>query len=349
MSSAYYDQPMVVRLRAIFGDPVAPQKITQRPLSRYENLLEEIAEKAWHEIRVPEDSHYLTDLCYSDLQQDLFDYLFPAFLNLWREGQISRQGGSGGEVDIYRAIDSGELLNKMMQPDRQDQVVRWMADAYLEGVDAWSHYLSVDVGSNKPFDLHGPLESFHALGQSVPVTEVILAELTNVSTVGRAQWWLVFASGILWTVNQCPYIPAWNSMSGGGGVYILSSETCIYEHGYLPENLEAMKRIVTVDRLIEVLEDSVNVMPDWPHGEWAQTTLWECCSQRERIAVRLENLMVLLSLGNLGGLVMDPLDNVDECVRLDRERKNSRTPGMRVALGPVFSFLYWLLLKLKRK
>ncbi len=311
MGAEFYDRPMVECLRVIFGDPTPPKRITQQQFDGAQDDLIRTATKGWHEVDQSDYWHYLLDLCYVDLQQDLFDYLFPAFLVRWWEGQLNRLGGPESECDFYRAIDHGQVLAKMMNESRRQQVLGWIVDAYMEGVDAWSNNLSVTHISQGPNDLHGPLWSFNALGQSVPVTQAILQQLADISTIGRAQWWLVFATGIAWNENECPAVPEWTPVGGGGGVYITESAASIFDHGFLPENLEAIKSFLDNDRLTTVLERSVTMIPSFPHGDWAQMTLEECLHHPQRVATRVANFIHLLELPDLGGVRRNPLDTVD--------------------------------------
>lgn len=311
MDADFYDRPMVARLKSVFGNPFPPRHVSQKQFDGAQDALIKTAAKGWHEVDRSDYWHYLNDLCYVDLQQDLFDYVFPAFLIRWWEGQLNRLGGPESECDFYRAIDHGQVLAKMMSESRRQQVLAWIVDAYIEGVDAWSNKLSVMYNAHGPDDLHGPLSSFNALGQSVPVTQPILQQLSDISTIGRAQWWLVFATGIVWNENECPAVPEWTPGGGGGGVYIAGSAASIFDHGFLPENLEAIRSFLDYDRLTVMVERSFHQIPSFPHGDWAQMTWEECLTQPQRIAKRVANLIHLLGLPNLGGVRSKPLDSVD--------------------------------------
>lgn len=187
MSTEFYDRPMVESLTRIFGDPLPPTMVTERQFDYMDVNLKQVAAKPWHEIGQRDYRYYLLDLSYVELQQDLFDYLFPALLIRWWEGQLDRTGGPESECTLYYAIDQGQVLNKMMDEPRRQLVLNWMANAYIEGVDAWSNQFSLP-GQNTKDNFYAPLWSFNALGQSVPVIRTILQNLANLTTVGRAQW-----------------------------------------------------------------------------------------------------------------------------------------------------------------
>lgn len=311
MSAEFYERPMVARIKSIFGDPLPPRHVSQKQFDGAQDDLIRTAAKRWHEIDQSDYWHYLLDLCYGDLQQDLFDHLFPAFLIRWWEGQLNRLGGPESECDFYRAIDHGQVLAKMMSESRRQQVLAWITEAYIEGVDAWSNKLSMAYNSQGPNDLHGPLWSFNALGQSVPVTQAILQRLGDVSTIGRAQWWLVFATGVIWNENECPAVPEWTPDRGGGGVYITESAASIFDHGFLRENLEAFESFLSYRKVTNMLERSADLMPSFPHSDWARATWEECLSRPQRVEARLSNLIHLFGLLDLGGVRSNPLDTFE--------------------------------------
>ncbi len=299
---------MVDRLFRIFGEPTKPESYRQDQFDEADEALRRTANKAWHEIDQTDYWHYLMDLCYVELDQDLFDYLFPAFLIRWWEGMLNRTGGPESECDIYRAIDHGQVMTKMMDADRRSEVLSWMVDAYMEGVDAWGGQLSVAYSSNGPNDLHGPLWYFHALGQSVPIIDSILGRLADVCTEGRAQWWLVFASGLIWNEDEAPMIPPWTPDGGGGGVYILESAASIYNHGYLGEHHAAIKDRLTYEFVHSRLCLAGQILQSTPQKEWSQLAVEEMRKSPEYIELRIVRFMELLSEPDLGGVLNNPLD-----------------------------------------
>ena len=307
MESDYYDRPMVRRLIEIFGEPKSPPVITEKQFDDWNEGLLITSKKSWHEINEDDYWHYLMDLRYVDLQQDLFDYVFPAFLIRWWEGQLMRTGGPASECDFYDAIDHGEVFRMMMDDTRRRMVYDWMIEGYIQGVDQWSGNLSTAYNPNGPDNLHGPLSSFHALGQSIPILPQILTKLMNIATEGRAQFWLVLATGIVWVENEVPYIPKLEPDAGGGGVYILFSATVIYDHGYLPENLEALRKGLTLEFLLEAMLRGTEILSNPKQKDWAADVRTLLMTEPITYKKRLDSFLNYLSQPNLGGVVMTPL------------------------------------------
>lgn len=291
-SPEFYDRPMVRRLQEIFGFPEAPSKVTEQQFDYLQDELDALARLQWHQIGASELSIYLMDLCYATLQQELFDYLFPTALIRWWEGLLSRTGGPEGACDFYRAVDHGAALYKMMNVERQQQVCHWMVDAYMDGVDAWGGLLSTAYrGPGGPNDLHGPLWSFNSLGKSVPILEAILERLMDVSTLGRAQWWLVFASGLIWRENECPAVPPWTSDGGGGGIYLLEEDSAIYDHGYLSENHRAFRDQITYANVLAMLRYTNEMLSETEYAQWAAMAFDKFENDADSIKSRIDALV----------------------------------------------------------
>lgn len=304
----FYKRPMVARLQEIFDHPAPPVRVTEQQFDEVQEALVRTAAKAWHEIGHGDFWQYLMDLAYVDLQQDLFDHLFPAFLICWWEGQLSRFGGPESECDFYYAIDRGQVLVKMMKATRRKAVLEWMLDAYMDGVDHWDSNLFAPYDSNGPNNLHGPLWSFNALGQSFPILEDILSRLGDVSNLGRARWWLVFASGLVWNENECPWVPAWSPSDGGGGVYIAESGASIFDHGFLADNLRAITAFFTYPNLKGVISATAEQLRGSPYEAWSCEAEHAFESSPDRMASRLQRLLHLYNLPGLGGVLSNPLE-----------------------------------------
>ena len=295
---------MVVRLAEIFGHPQPPAKVTQKQFDGFQTELEELSRKPWHEIGRDDYWYYLLDLCYVPLQQDLFDYVFPAFLIRWWEGQLNRMGGPESETDFYRAIEHGECFYSRMSDARREAVYAWMTDAYVEGIDAWSGSLSVTHSSGGPDDLHGPMWSLHALGQSVPIIPAIWDQLCQIRTAGRAQFWLVLIAGIAFPPNACPWVPPWTPTEGGGGVYAIGSCADI-GHGYLSTNLEFIKSRATAELLASLLNTAVARFIHPVEREWAIAVTERVRVDPTEFHRRLDRFLEFLGKPHLGSATDD--------------------------------------------
>lgn len=302
--------PMAREIREIFGDPKPPATVTQRQFDGADDDLRKLASSTWEEILRADDWWaFLMDLKYTTLQQDLFDYVFPALLIRWFEGQMSQRGGPETETDFYSALRRGNALSLMLTPDRHHRTLEWMVRAYVQGVDGWDSSEFVAYQPQGPDRLHAPLASLSALGQSVPILDPIYQALQSVTTAGRARFWLVFGCGLVWNENECPSIPAWTLDGGGGGVYILANEASIFESGFLPSNLEAAERHLTYEAVGAAIEDAGLFMTEPSVQSWYEQMAKRYRQEPGRIKARLSNLLAWYGQPDLGGVLRLPLDN----------------------------------------
>lgn len=297
----YYDRPMVQRLGEIFGWPEKPEELPTQQFDGAVEHLHTLARSDWHQMK--DWWAFLMDLTYLDnivFPREFFDYCFPALLIRWWEGQLSREGGPDHESDLYHALDRGQCLWVMMDETRRQAVLEWMTDAYIQGVDAWSGHLSVNYSSTGPDNLHRALYSFNALGQSVPILGPVWDRLKDVFSAGRAQWWLVYLTGLAFETNQCPTIPKWTPLRGGGGIYLLESDASI-SHGFLDHNLAAIQPDLNPSFLNSMIPMVRSNLSSGSEVEWLALVENKIAEDRGRFAARVVKYTEMLSQPDLGG------------------------------------------------
>jgi hypothetical protein len=275
---AFWDRPAIDELREIFGHPKPPKTIVEEQFDGDQLKLAELARKEWGAIRSADWYPYLDDLEYvTPLQGDLFDYLFPGLLAFWFGSLMGEFPAFGGPPDFYTAVDKGRVFETVVG-SRRDKALQWMADRFIQAVDS------------KPRQ-HDPhyIYTFNALGQSIPIVDRLLAQMTGSSTVGRAWFWLWLVDGLVFGCGK--------SLLCSGSVYddvwdpgiIVGADASIFSHGYLDCNLQAVRKRVTYEGIVEVLE-SAKALPWRDGGDTAVDLLLDAWQSnpdlmRERIAL----------------------------------------------------------------
>src|SRR5579862_7661388 len=128
-----------------------------------------------------------------------------------------------------------------------------MADAYCSAIDTiQADEVASSIGRNEK--LHFMLWTFNSLGQTVPILETVLDWLSDDMSVGKARWWLVLCAGLCYSVNGVPWIAPWSTDCGGGGVYLLEASTPIFDAGFLAENVNACRELLTLRSLTPALQ-----------------------------------------------------------------------------------------------
>ncbi|MBX3118185.1 MAG: hypothetical protein KF784_03905 [Fimbriimonadaceae bacterium] len=253
---AWYARPFVAEITEIFGYPKPPDVVTEEQVDGCQRKLEILSSKPWHEIERSDYWYCLMDWAHAPLQRELFDYLCPGILIHWRDFTFNAESWPAGEIDIYRAMYRGEVLWRMMDQNRREAVLDWMHDGFIEGVDNWSGKLEWTQHGGRD-TCHFFLWTFHALGQCSLITARIWETLSNVKTSGRAQFWIVLATGIAYPINSAPFVVHTSSNRIGTGVVLNQSESEIHDAGLIAENVDYLQERLTLDFLAERLKDSL--------------------------------------------------------------------------------------------
>lgn len=262
--NAYYQRTFVFEILKIFENPRPPTFLTERQFDGFQDDLEQIAFREWHEISHSQWIYYLEDLVHEPLQQDVFDHLFPYFLVTWREGLVRFENRPQcNEYDLYLGLIKGDVLNRMMPSKRKKRVLTWMADGFLESVNSLSSDQAQDGGG------HFFLAVLHALGQSCPIHDRLLNRLTVEHSQGGIRLWYTLAVGLCTHQNFLPWKHDYS---------LLSSETSYQQGGYLPENLSAWKNHVSIEQLHKILSASVAQF----QNEEESTLIHLCLEHMER-------------------------------------------------------------------
>ena len=305
----FYIRPMVQRLLEIFDHPSPPAVVTQPTFGFLEDDYTDVCHKMWHEITFEADAQYLLDIQFVEIQQDLFDYIFPAFLIRWWEDQLSQQGGVKEIWGIYGSFSQCDLLNTMISPQRGHAIKDWIVDAYVDGVDLSGSRDSSESTTPGSYRIDSALWSFHALGQSVPTARLILERLRDVKTQGRARWWLVCSSGIAWNDNECPFVAPWNLGRSNGGIFVLGSGASDNSEGYLSENLLAMNEVFSIDTLQKVLATCQLMFESEFERNWVRAVQTRFAADPALYQRRIERFLACLRLKDLGGFGITSLDD----------------------------------------
>jgi len=302
----FYQRSYVKEIRRIFGDPAPPSKVTEKQFDGFDGDLELLARTPWHEISCDQWWYYLMDLAYNPLQKDLFDYLFPAFLAIWREGLDLRVEQPASECDFYYSIWRGEVFWKMMNEARREAVFAWMVEGFRSAVDTIKPEEAIAIeGRNDR--LHFFPWALNAIGQSLCILPRILDCLLSDLTPGKSRYWLIVASGLAWPENGVPWVKPWNPQGGGGGgIYLLESSAAIYETGFVPENLASYRERFTLGVLEDLLTQFLSLPLEPDEFERIEQCLSRLKTHQGAVQAKFAWYMDQLGRPHLGGIQKEP-------------------------------------------
>lgn len=212
------------RVCGIFDNPRRVLKVRQRQFDYFDEVLERLAATPLDQIDFADLWCYHHDLAHVELQQDLFDYLFPACLMDWRETLMNNQACSHGDSEFHYGIHHGDVLETMMAPERREAVFAFFRDAFLERLDAERGF--VYAGSKTP--AYGWIARFNSLGLVMPEIALLWRAWWLFETPGRAVAALQYCSGLMYFEDDNPLFPPWTQERGGGGPYIWMDDSMIF-------------------------------------------------------------------------------------------------------------------------
>lgn len=278
------------RVRAIFGSPEAPQTITERQFDGFDDDLARIARTPWERFQFSDLWYYHHDLAYSELQRDLFAYLFPVCLMDWQDTLLRNESCSHGDSEFHYGVRRGQVFEKMLTPTQRVQVFEFFRDGMLDRLDAERGFDC--KGWHAP--AHGWLYRMNSLGFVMPMAPVWDA-WADLSSPGAAVAWLEYASGLMYGDGENPIFGEWTREAGGGGPYLWEDDSHIYDTGWPPENIQVLRDRLTPRAVANLLRRAVVRLRGSAEEETATRLEADLPSRMERVGYRCDELPRLLS------------------------------------------------------
>ena len=257
---------MVARIAEIFGHPRPPEMVTEKYWDYDDDYFPRIAGEPWHVLTGDDLGGYIQGLGSGRSQPELFNYLFPIILIRWWEGLMDQTETYWFSYSLANAW--GIRTFETIDEDRRGRVLEWIADAFIQAVDAWNGE-AVDWRDQSRQTSLVPV--FHDLTRDLPITKLLISRLSEVSTLGRAKWWLVLGNAIL-ASKSGPFAP-WNSV----GKYQKT------HHG--SDFGEVMRPIFTVEYLsMKLYESELHFLPgfEYARARELQSQIGQDMAQAER-------------------------------------------------------------------
>lgn len=284
------------RSRHIFGNPSRPLVIKENQFDGFDKELKQIAKKHWKDITEEDLWYYLHDLAYVDLQPELFKYLFPVCLNFWYNTLMNNDSADRGDAEFHHSLHRGEILETMVTEKQKKEIYDYFYDGFLERIEKERGFEY--IGMNTP--AYAWMYRFNSLGYIGPIIEKIWLSWWEVNTPGKAVSAIMYASGLIYLKGENPIFAEWTPRKGGGGPYLTESDTDIFDTGWLKENIDFLKQILSVKYIQEKVQLAATQLLNEPEADMAQEVANDALRKGDIIRIRIEDLIKNLSRPNLG-------------------------------------------------
>lgn len=139
------------------------------------------------------------------------------------------------------------------------------------------------------------LSFFNALGCSFAITGRIWDQLCNVRTVGRGQWWTAVGAGLMGIDVPSPILG--RALMDKIGLY--GTDSWESDPAYLPVNVAFMRRSVTLDHVVELLDASEPVVATSAFAPLLTEVRQKILAERQSAKAAIEEYLRRLALPNL--------------------------------------------------
>jgi hypothetical protein len=282
-----------MQAHAIFGNPAPPLQVTEYQFDGFDDELRELAQTPLDKIQDGDLWYYLHDLAYVELQPDLFTYLFPVCLNFWYHTLLRNVGCAVGDAEFHYALFRGEILEKYVTPDQRNQIFTFFHDGFLDCLDEQRGFIYQDV---QP-PASGWISRFNSLGLVTTLTEPIWNSWWSMDSCGQAVSALIYLSGLMYGRGENPIFKPWAKKYGG--LYVWENDSYIFDHGWLPANLDFFRRTLTVDYLGQKAREASQRLANEPEAEMANKIYEDYEQLAEDVEIRIEYLLERLAAINV--------------------------------------------------
>ncbi|SIN93909.1 hypothetical protein SAMN05444166_1701 [Singulisphaera sp. GP187] len=279
------------RARGIFNDPKPPESVWERQFDYFDDQLDRLARTPYYQIDFGDLWYYHHDLAYVELQQDLFNYLFPVCLMDWHASLMQNQSCSHGDSEFHYGVLSGNILEKMVTPQQRGAIFEFIRDSFLERLDAERGFAY--EGSRTP--AYGWIGRFNSIGLILPKIDLLWEPWWTLDTPGRAVAALQYCSGLMYLEGENPLCGRWKTGQGGGGPYLWETDSLILDMGWKPENLDFLSRTLTADFVDDRVLKAVARLEGEPEWEQARRLENDLPERRELVSLRVAELPNLIA------------------------------------------------------
>jgi hypothetical protein len=297
-----HDKNSIAALRRALDATSPPSTITQEAFDADASHLQRLVRLKGDERAAPGDLwNYTQDLRHTAIQEELFRYLLPLCLQVWRD-DLRGAAGYGGFVEhFYPVLADRHIVDAHLTPKQTAAVSEFMRESILAEIDD-QHGLEYRGSKARIYRWIGALTTYGVLLSDI---ESLWAAWWGLGTTGRAVSSVQYISTLMYPDEANPIFAPWTPDEGGGPPCLWEFEGHLYSHRWLEPNIAFLRRALNVSTVTDVLERAVKELEGEPEHELAALMLMDIPERTEMLAPRCAELPTLLATTQEAGTMLE--------------------------------------------
>ncbi|MEX1233210.1 MAG: hypothetical protein WEB58_23365 [Planctomycetaceae bacterium] len=242
------------RAKYIFGDARPPVTVWEQQFDYFDEDLQLIARTPLEEIDRDDLWYYHHDLAYVTLQPELFRYLFSLCLWDWHLTLRDNVSCSHGDSEFHYGIVMGKVFETMVTPDELKQVCAFFRDSMLERLNQERQLSNLSLQAI--CRVLAWIHRFNSLGLINPYMDELWRKWWDVSSPGHAIAAIQYISNLMYFDDENPILTLPGIKIPQTRPYLSGTDSYCHA-GWLPENVEFVRKHVTFDYVQTTLENAI--------------------------------------------------------------------------------------------
>jgi hypothetical protein len=132
---------------------------------------------------------------------------------------------------------------------------------------------------------------FNSLGIVAPVIQQIWDAWWTLDHPGKAVCVVMYASGLVYLKGENPIYGVWTPEYGGGGPYLIESDSPLYDWTWRSDNLSFFEETLSVDYVVQKLDEAATRLSDSPEAILARQVADDSKTRKDVIEIRIDDLL----------------------------------------------------------
>lgn len=244
---------------------------------------------------------YAHDLLYTEIQGDLFAFLLPFCLEVWRD-DLRGQTGYGGFVEyLYPVLANRHVFDRYLTEKQTQAVSEFMRDSILEEIDEQRGLHFVGMAA-RPYRWFGALTTHGVL---LPDIERLWNAWWSLETVGRAIAALQYVSCLMYSDDENPVFAPWTPDGGGGPPSLWEFAGHLYANRWLEPNVVFLKNRLDAQIVADLVQQCADRLRDLPERDTAVQILADLPLCTDTLVSRCTELPRLLATTQEAGELLE--------------------------------------------